>query len=669
MTMPKDPYLWLEDIDSEKSIQWVEEHNKTSLGRLQADPHFDQLRQNTLEIMSSADKIPAIAFGKNHVYNFWTDSQKPRGLYRRTTYAEYKKANPHWEILLDVDQLGKIEGKSWVFQGCQILKPEYRYCLMSLSDGGKDARVIREFDLKTKSFVQNGFFVPEAKSTVAWVDQNTLLVGSNFGPDSLTASGYPRLVKILKRGQSLSDAKKIFEVGPDDMGAYVYNNDEADSRNIFIGVNKDFYHHEHYIFRSEQEIVPVQIPETAQFYGVFKGEFYFSITHNWLNFKQGSLLKTKEGSWTQAQEVYVPNENSSFEGVSFSKADIYISVLENVNKKVYKADADKSLIEFPAPSLGSSEIAATDIYSDHALFIFESSLIPPTLFEWDGKAQGKITSIKSMPPKFNSQNLVLEQYFATSFDGVQIPYFIIRNFQKKGPQPTFMTAYGGFQIALYPTYEANLGKNWLEQGGQFVIANIRGGGEYGPRWHEAALKKNRQVAFNDLFAVTQDLFQRGFTTPAQLAMGGGSNGGLLAGVALTQKPEFYKAIIISVPLLDMLRYHKLLAGASWIGEYGNPDIDHDREYIQKYSPYQNLKSDQKYPEILLTTSTRDDRVHPGHARKFGAKLEELQVPFYYYENIEGGHAGAADLNQAAVKSAIQYTFLREQLMPSSSPLP
>ena len=653
-----DPYIWLEDVNSEKSLAWVKTRNQQTMNELQKNSRYSKVTDESLAILSATDKLPTISFHKNYVYNFWTDTKNPRGLYRRTTYENYKTAKPKWEIVLDIDKLGKDEGKSWVFRGCSLLKPDSNHCLIGLSDGGKDASEYREFNLKTKTFVKDGFFIPLAKSSFTWIDLNTLLVSTDFGPGSLTDSGYPREVRLLKRGETLSQAQKIFEIPIHHMSNYSFSDCDADSCEFYIVENIDFYRKNIFQIRNNKDLVKLEIPETAEFQGKFKGHYYFNITQDWKNFKTGSLLRAEFGNWENAQEVYVPNEISSFEGVSFTKYDIYLAVMENVNRKIYKIGKNSEMIPFPAPSVGSAHVAAVDIYSDRALFMFENSITTTALYEWNDK----LVKIKSMAPRFDNKNLVVEQYDATSFDGTKIPYFIIRDKTKTGPQPTIMTAYGGFQIAMYPYYSGVQGKVWLSQGGQYVIANIRGGGEFGPRWHKAAIKQNRQVAYNDLFAVTEEVIKKGFTTSSKLAFSGGSNGGLLAGVALTQRPDLYKAIVIDVPLLDMIRYHKLHAGASWIGEYGNPDIESERSYIEKYSPYQNLQAGKNYPAIFLMTSTFDDRVHPGHARKFGARLEEFKVPFYYYENMEGGHSAAADLNQRARYFSLYYSFMYNQLM-------
>ncbi len=530
--------------------------------------------------------------------------------------------------------------------------------MMALSDGGKDAEEIREFDLQKKAFIKNGFFIPLAKSSFSWVDLDTLLISTDFGPGSLTESGYPREVRLMKRGQTISQTEKIFEIPAHHMSSHTYDICDSESCEFFIVESKDFYRRDIYQIKNSKDLVKLEIPETAEFHGKFKGQYYFYLTQDWKKFKTGSLLRAEFGNWENAQEVYVPNKTSSFEGISFTKNDIYIAVMENVNRKVYKMDQNFKMIPFPSSAVGNVYVSATDVNSDRALFTFENSVMAPAIYEWNEK----LTKIKSTAPRFDNKNLVVEQYEATSFDGTKIPYFVIRDKIKTGPQPTIMTAYGGFQISMYPYYNGVQGKVWLSQGGQYVIASIRGGGEFGPSWHRAAIKQNRQVAYNDLFAVTEDVIKKGFTTSSKLAFTGGSNGGLLAGVALTQRPDLYKAIVIDVPLLDMIRYHKLPAGASWIGEYGNPEIESERSYIEKYSPYQNLQAGKNYPSIMLMTSTFDDRVHPGHARKFGARLEEFKVPFYYYENMEGGHSAAADLNQRAKYYGLFYSFIYNQLM-------
>jgi prolyl oligopeptidase len=661
MTKPilEDPHLWLEDVWSQKSLSWVREQNQKTIEHFERNPLYTQIQSEALQILNAPDKIPAISFAKGFVYNLWIDAKNPRGLYRRTSYENYRTGNPKWETVLDVDELGKQERQSWVFQGCARLRPDSDLCLMMLSEGGKDARVVREFNLKKKQFVEGGFFLPLAKSNFAWVDEDTILVATDWGPKSLTESGYARQIRLLKRGQSLPQAELLLEIPQKDMRAHVYNECSSGQCEVLIVHNKDFYRHDYHWYRKNQGLVQLQIPNTAKLQGYFQNQFYFSLTKPWKSFREGCLLKATFDNLENPELVYAPDEKSSFEYAQFGKTSVYLSVLENVTRKIYRLDPSGARIPFPSPGVGETYLLSVDPFEDRALFTFENSVTSPALFEWQGD---QLTKILEVQPRFPAEGLIVEQREARSFDGTMIPYFIVRKREAQGPQPTLMTAYGGFQISLSPFYEGVQGKVWLSQGGQLVIANIRGGGEFGPRWHEAALKSRRQVAYNDLFAVTEDLIHRGETSAERLAFMGRSNGGLLAGVAMTQRPDLFKAIVIQVPLLDMLRYHQLPAGASWVSEYGHPEVPEERSYLQKYSPYQNILKGKKYPDVLIMTSTFDDRVHPGHARKFAARLEEFQIPFRYFENTEGGHSAAADPAQRAQNMALSFTFLFESLL-------
>lgn len=655
----QDPYLWLEDIDAEKSLGWVKSENTRTVAIFENDPRYSEIKDEAMRIMANDDRIPYIRFSGAYVYNFWTDQKNPRGLFRRTTYSDYIKKNPKWEVVLDIDALNVTEGKSWVFKGCRYLKPESKTCLVFLSEGGKDAVEVREFSLVSKKFIPppEGFYVPSSKVRLSWVDENSVLIGADFGPDTMSKSGYPLQVRYWKRGQSLSEATTIYQGHANSMMVYPIQDCGPEGCETFIGESINFYESSVHWWSNRQELVKVDLPLVYQYEGVNKGYFYLSLWKDLKlegkTFEKGSLLKAPLGDWKNLTQIFKPKERLVFQNISFSKSHTYLSVLDNINPQVYRDG-----VLFPAPGIGQTHVSSLDRYSDRVLISYQSPLTPPSLYEWNNK---KIRQIKSMPSQFDSQGLKVEQLEAISSDGTKIPYVIIRSKFSRGPGSTIINAYGGFQIPMYPYYDSLVGKIWLSRGGQYVIANIRGGGEFGPAWHEAAIKEKRQNAFNDLFAVTEDLFKKGLSTPGRTAFVGGSNGGLLAGVAYTQKPDYFKAIVSSVPLLDMLRYHKLLAGHSWISEYGNPDVPKEREVLKKYSPYHNLKSDQSYPSLLLMTSTRDDRVHPGHARKFGAKLKEMGIPFYYYENIEGGHGGAADLNQRAHFLALQYSFFIDQL--------
>jgi prolyl oligopeptidase len=656
-SMQKDEHVWLEEIYGEKQLNWVKDLNAVTEKHFSQENLLKQLESDALKIMDNKDRIPMINFVGQYVYNFWTDNKNPRGLYRRTTFADYKKKSPKWEIVIDIDELNKKESKSWVFRGCSTFKPDFSRCLMALSDAGRDAAEVREFDLKTKSFVKDGFYLPVGKHRYAWLDENTLLVATDRDPKTVSASGYPLHMQKWKRGTDLVQAPTVFLGEKTDMSVYAWTQCRPEGCYTSVGRVINFYENELYFLKSDGSLDKVNLPPVFEPQGYFKNELYINLIKDLeldgKKFSKGSLLKCPIGQWKNLKEVFVPTEKQSFQSLAFSRDHIFLNVLNNVIPQILRDG-----VAAPVPGIGNASIAEVDEYSNRSLINFDSPILPSTLYEWDGN---KFQELKKLPAFFDAKNLEVVQLEAKSKDGTGIPYFLIRSQLTRGPAPTIISAYGGFQIPLIPGYEAIRGKLWIERGGQVVIPNIRGGGEFGPRWHEGALKEKRQNAYDDLFAVTEDLFEKALTTSDRVGMVGGSNGGLLAGVAFTQKPEMYKAIVSQVPLLDMYRYHKLLAGHSWIAEYGNPDDPQDWAYISKYSPYHNLKSGIKYPSLFLMTSTRDDRVHPAHARKFAARLSAMNIPFRYFENIEGGHGGAADLKQRAKYIALQYAFFLEQL--------
>ncbi len=505
----KDSYLWLEEIESDKSIAWVEAQNKRTTDQLKNNPLYAEVEKEILDILSDENRIPYVNFAGRYVYNFWTDQKNPRGLFRRTTYEDYKKRNPTWEIILDVDQLNVAEGKSWVFRGCRYFKPDSKSCLLFLSNAGTDAVEVREFDLQNKKFIPapEGFFVPAGKVRLTWAGEDSVLIAADFGPESMSPSGYPLFVKHWKRGNSLAEAPIVHRGQPKDMLVAPLNECNPDHCETFIANYLNIFDSEYYWWKDQKEWVKVDLPAVYEYRGLFKGHFYLSLhkdlTVDGKTFKKGSLLKTPLGQWKNLTEVFTPTERRILEDVDFSRTDMYLTVLDNVNPKVYRNGQP-----FPAPSLGQTHVAAVDKYSSRTLINFQSPLDPPTLYEW---ADAKAKAIKSLPARFNSESLKVEQLEAVSADGTKVPYFIIRSKYARGPFPTLVTAYGGFQVSLYPTYQSVLGKVWLSRGGQYVIANIRGGGEFGPAWHEAALKEKRQNAFNDLYAVTEDLYKKGLS--------------------------------------------------------------------------------------------------------------------------------------------------------------
>lgn len=667
-----DPYLWLEEVTSEKALDWARAQNVESTRELQARQEFSPIRERLLKILDSREKIPFVSKHGKHYYNFWRDEQHVRGLWRRTTLEEYKKAQPAWETVLDIDALAESEKENWVWKGSDIFYPDYDRALISLSRGGADAVVIREFDLNTLQFIQDGFSLPEAKSRVDWKDKNTLYVGTDFGPGSLTSSGYPRLVKRWSRGTPLTSSTLVFEGKPDDMVAQAYVAHDQGRLYEFLQRRPGFYTSEEQILRGDRW-VNVPKPDDAEI-STFHDHALLELRSDWTiggkTYTRGSLLAL---SWadllagkTHFTVLFRPTERSSLSSKTATRDYLVLNVLENVRNKLYACrlqDGKWSTKPLASPGSGTVSVSGIDPDESNDYFATSADFLNPTTLYLGTIGRPAPQPLKSLPKYFDASGLVIRQHQATSRDGTRIPYFLVskQKLKSNGQNPTLLYGYGGFEISLLPSYNAGMGAAWLERGGVYVLANIRGGGEFGPRWHHAALKENRQRAYDDFIAVADDIVKRKITSPERLGIQGGSNGGLLMGAMLTQRPDLFKAVVCQVPLLDMQRYHKLLAGASWMAEYGNPDLPDEWAYISKYSPYQNVKPGVKYPRTLFMTSTRDDRVHPGHARKMVARMKEQGHDVLYYENIEGGHGGAANNQQAAFMSALAYTFLIHEL--------
>ncbi len=666
-----DPYLWLEEVKGEKALSWVEAKNEASFSILQAQPLFEKVRDKTLRVLNSDVRIPYPRLQGKHLYNFWRDEKNERGLWRRTTLEEYLKRSPQWEVLLDIDQLCRDEGEQWVFKGAEGLHPDYSLFMVYLSRGGGDAVVTREFDVGAKQFVKDGFFLPEAKGSVSWKDRDTLYVQTDFGEGSLTESGYPRIAKLWKRGTPLSSAKVVFEGESTDVavGCSVINTPERQYDIIHRGIT--FYTSHTYVIE-DGKAVKLEIPDDADFGGFFKNQLLVRLKSDWTpgakTYRQGALISTDYDRYLRGGHsfdvVVEPNERSNIASFANTRNLFLVHMLNNVKSELHQyelRDGQWEKQRVDTPRSGTLGLVSTDELSDQYFFSYEGFLTPTSLHYVSDEQT--IREVKSLPHFFDSNGLMVEQSEAVSKDGTRIPYFVIRpkDMQADGSNPTLLYGYGGFEIPMRPRYSPLTGIPWLEKGGVYALANIRGGGEFGPRWHQAALKQNRQRAYDDFIAVAEDLIRRKITSPRHLGIMGGSNGGLLMGVMFTQRPELFHAVVCTVPLLDMRRYNKLLAGASWMAEYGDPDLSEEWAYIRKYSPYHNVRADATYPEVFFYTSTTDDRVHPGHARKMAARMLDMGHKVYYYENTEGGHAAAATNRQSALRTALSYSYLWMQL--------
>ncbi|MBD3836822.1 prolyl oligopeptidase family serine peptidase [Brevundimonas sp.] len=681
-----DDHLALEQVDGAEAQAFVAEENRKALAALTGDPRYETFRQEALAILTAEDRIPMPSFLGDGIGNFWQDAANPKGVWRRTTLDSYRTAQPRWETLLDIDALAKAEGKDWVFKGADCLAPDETRCLVNLSDGGKDAVVVREFDLTTKRFVDGGFNLPEGKHRIEWLDRDTLLVATDFGAGTMTESGYPFIVKTLKRGQALAQATEVYR-GEQGDGGYgvspaVYRDKDGAVQAVIITRPLDTFRSETWELANARP-VKLATPARVSIHGVLGGRLVFSAEEDWSfggrERRSGDLLAvplaalragTNAGAATTgdaAELVLRPEARQAVSDVRVLSDRLVVAYTDNVRGRAAVfgdrggqawARADIAVPDNLAVGLGDSSKSRGEVFVSTQGF-----LVPPTLSLADADA-ATLTALKSAPAKFDAARDVTEQYEATSTDGTKIPYFITRprDLAMDGTAPTILFGYGGFQISLNPAYKPEMGKLWLERGGVFVQANIRGGGEFGPEWHQAALDGNRQRAFDDFAAVARDLERRGITSPRHLGIYGRSNGGVLTSVSITQHPELFNAAVIESPLIDMLRYHELPAGASWIGEYGDPRIPEEAEWIAKYSAYQQLRPEVDYPRVYITTNTRDDRVHPGHARKFAARLGDQGHDHLYYEDTAGGHSNDADPVANARRWARHYVYLAQQLM-------
>ncbi|MFD2418768.1 prolyl oligopeptidase family serine peptidase [Amycolatopsis pigmentata] len=659
-----DPYLWLEDVTGETALDWVRARNAETVTELAAGERFTALRDEIREALDADDRIPYIRRRGEYFYNFWQDAAHPRGLWRRTTLDDYRTGEPEWEILLDVDALSAAEGENWVWEGATVLRPGYVRGLVELSRGGADATVVREFDLERRSFVDDGFRLPEAKSRVGWIDVDRIYVGTDFGEGSLTSSGYPRVIKEWRRGTPLSEATTVYEGKPDDVSVFGHHDSTPGYERDFVGRAIDFYRSEKFL-RTPGRLVRIDVPEDART-SVHRDWLLIRIRSPWIvagqEYRAGTLLAANFDAYLGGERdltvLFEPDPRTSLESYTWTRDHLLLTTLSDVRTELYvltpAADGWQREPLAGVPPMSTAQIVDTDPDNSNEYLLDTDGFTEPATLTY-GHVGGEVEALKQAPSRFDAEGMTVDQYFAVSKDGTKIPYFVVRPRDPHGP--TLLTGYGGFEISRLPNYSAVTGRGWLARGGTYVLANIRGGGEYGPEWHTQAIKENRHLVHEDFAAVATDLVERGITTPEKLGIQGGSNGGLLTGVMLTRYPELFGAVVSQVPLLDMRRYHVLLAGASWMAEYGDPDDPAEWAYLGRYSPYQNVHSGHEYPPALFLTSTRDDRVHPGHARKMVARMLEQGHDVRYHENIEGGHGAAADNEQLAFKWALMFEFL------------
>ena len=671
-TSNDDPFLWLEEIESEAALDWAREQNERSEAFLKSHPLFETFEQRNLEILTSEERIAYPSLMGGAVYNFWRDAEHVRGIWRTTSLESYRSNNPDWDVIIDVDQLASDEDQNWVWAGASCRYPDYDRCIVGLSIGGADAAVRREFDMETREFVEGGFELPESKSYLAWRDRDSVFYAPAFEPEQMTTSEYPRQIHIWERGTPREEARLIYEGRREDVLVFPTRIWDKTTPYDMIVRLPSFFTREYHLYR-DGETHKVDIPEDAEIAGILNGQLMIELKSDWqrndVNYPQGALLAAQIDSVLDGEPsfevLFQPGPTQAVAGVTTTENTVLVRILDNVVGQLLRfthTEDGWQQARLGVPDLGTLSVVTSDDRSDRFFYNYTGFLTPSRLYEADATADSH-QPIRTEPQWFDSEGMEVVQHHATSADGERIPYFVIkpRGFEANGKNPTLIGAYGGFEVPRTPFYSGLIGNNWLKRDGVYVLANIRGGGEFGPRWHQAALRENRQRAFDDLIAVAEDVIERGISSPQHLGIQGGSNGGLLTGAVMVQRPDLFNAVVIQVPLLDMQRYHLLLAGASWMAEYGNPEDPDDWAFMSQYSPYQNLSADADYPTPFVTTSTRDDRVHPGHARKFVARMLEQEHDVLYYENIEGGHGGAANLKQSAYINALLYAYLHHRL--------
>jgi len=671
----EDPFLWLEEVEGERALAQVEDWNAATLDDLQADPLYDTLYSQALEIVTSDENIATPSQRGEYIYNFWQDEDHVKGIWRRTSRESYLSGDPDWDVLLDIDALNEAEGESWVYRGASCAPPDYNRCMVTLSPGGSDAAERREFDIESRSFVEDGFYLPVAKGGASWLDENTLLVATDFGEGTMTESGYPFVNKRWERGQDLSEATEILRGDATDVGVWPGVTHTEERSYVFFSEADTFFESTTWIMGEDGEPVVLPIPAMSGVNTIYQGHALVSLQEDWSpesggEFSAGELVAfdldafLETGEIGDVRSVYAPDSRSALQGASATAEGVIVSITENVQGQawLFKPGEDGAWNgqRIPLPENAVVSLNDADRHSSLAFFRVESMLESDTLYAVD-LTDMSLQTADQLPSWFDASTMTVEQRTATSTDGTEIPYFVMRQQGAEDGGPTLLYGYGGFQITMNPAYSATRGKLWVERGGTFVLANIRGGGEFGPAWHQAGLKTQRQIIYDDFIAIGEDLIETGVATPETLGIMGGSNGGLLMGVMYNQRPDLWGAVVCQVPLLDMLRFHKLLAGASWVGEYGSPEIPEERAFLETISPYHNVDPDGDYPPIFFLTSTKDDRVHPGHARKMAALLDSAGLEFDYYENTQGGHSAAADQVETAKRLALEYTWLWSQL--------
>lgn len=613
--LPSDPFDWLEEVQSKRSLDWVSAQTASTVAELTKLPQYPALYADIRRVFDLPDVIAYPQIAGDRIYNLQQDSDHRRGLWRRSSWDDYLRGVPKWETILDLDSLAVADGIPWTLERADCLEPENRLCLLELNRDGSDSTEIFGLDVVTRKFVTLEINPPEPRP----------------GPTRLARAELPDADarRDAARYRSLPNLALKRRFGKD--------RPPADGDVYMVLDQVIVYLHE-----------PWNIGGTTW----SAGSIIATSLADFLGAKRNFALVVKAGA------------RERIESVSAMRDYLLVNVLSNVCGELRRYRHDGSRWRFEtirAPKMGSVEVISTSTTTNRFFFTYASFLQPTTLYV--ANDDGRVQEVKRLPSSFSSADLITDQGEAVSKDGTKIPFFIVHRsgLVRDGNNPTLLYGYGGFDLSSTPGYGTAVGPAWIGRGGVYVVANVRGGGEFGPAWHLAGTRENRQRAYDDFTAVAEELIRQRITSPRHLGIIGASNGGLLAGVALTQRPDLYNGAVLQSALLDMRRYSHLMGGAVWISEFGDPDKAEDWAYMSKYSPYQNLKPDTKYPPVLFATNMLDDRVHPGHVRKMAAKMESMGQRVYYFENSHGDHRAGLTYNEKARTLALAYTFLWQQL--------
>ncbi|MDM0039848.1 prolyl oligopeptidase family serine peptidase [Variovorax sp. J22G21] len=672
----EDPHLWLEQIDDPATAAWADAQTARTLAAF-GDAAFERDRDALAAIYDRDDNIPMVTRRGGLLFNFWKDAAHPRGLWRTTTLERLVAGAPRWEVLLDLDALAIAESEDWVWAGAGTLPRTHDRAMLRLSRGGGDAVVLREFDIPARAFVSGdqAFALPASKSAIDWLDRDTLLLSSPLGDGHATRSGYARTVRLWRRGTDPAQAPVLFETAAAHMAAGAQAGRTGARERVWFVAREDFQNVVIWMGDRRGPRTRIEVPTDA-LVEIYEDWLVLRLRSDWTvdgacwrgGCVLGIGLDAFLGGSRALTPLFEPAARRAVQGFYWTGGQLLLSILDNLRPVFERwtpapGSWDRTSVA-GLPDSGTAYLWPLDACEEEsngdALAMCQGPLTPESLYLLPaGAASPQL--LQRAPERFDTRGLVVTRHEAISSDGVAIPYVQTGPAGAAGDAPVHLYGYGGFGISMLPGYNASIGKLWLERGGVSVVAQIRGGGEFGPAWEEAGRRAGKRQSHDDFAAVAADLVRRGVTVPKRIAAEGGSNGGLLVTNMLTRYPDRFGALFCTIPLVDMRRYTKLLAGPSWVAEYGDPDIADDWAFLQHLSAYHCAEPGRSYPPILLASNRRDDRVHPAHARKMTAKLQAIGQPAWLYELDAGGHAYGKNNAERAAFTALGYGFLRRSI--------